>query len=172
MGSDSDSDSNADKKAKQTKPSKPDSKSNANEGSIFSKKNKGKAKKADQNKKRAMATAKKDSKLASNDLPEEKAFEAEPKEQSQAVLTEKDATNQKDDVPSQPQSRKESEPKMHQYVDGQIVPIDSLKDLKPEPKAVKQVPKPATNNSPLKNPDFTAFPDQPQKESKYAKVGL
>ena len=56
-----------------------------------------------------------------------------------------------------------------EYVDGQIVPIDSLKDLKPEPKAVKQVPKPATNNSPLRNPDFTAFPDQPQSKLSFLK---
>jgi hypothetical protein len=59
--SDSSDDLKADKKVKQTKPSQPESKANPNEGSIFSKK-KGKAKKSDLNKKRAMANAKKDSK--------------------------------------------------------------------------------------------------------------
>jgi hypothetical protein len=130
--SDSSDDSKPDKKAKQTKPSQPESKANPNEGSIFSKK-KGKAKKNDINKKRAMANAKKDSKgptqMADDSAPAEDSLaQADP---SKPVISDKDApaepngtffsqitnlanhkTPKDQGTPNQAQ-RKSSEPVMH-----------------------------------------------------------
>lgn len=176
--SDSSDDSKPDKKAKQTKPSQPESKANPNEGSIFSKK-KGKAKKNDINKKRAMANAKKDSKgptqMADDSAPaEDSQAQADP---SKPVISDKDApaepnanhkTPKDQGTPNQAQ-RKSSEPVMHQYVDGQLVPINSLDDLKPSP--LKPEPAPVTTSLPT-NPEFIGFPEQVPKESKYGKIGL
>lgn len=52
-----------------------------------------------------------------------------------------------------------------EYVDGEIVAIDSLKDLKQSPAPANAEPKSVKDvSSPLKNPEFTAFPDsQPSK---------